>query len=185
MNTPRSAPSTLDAETALRHVYRTVRAQAAPAQTVTVLHFGGEHMAVAVGQGAEETATLVLPVGAQKIARAFFRRSPPTPLEMENAIATVEEEVMRLQALLPPHSQLWTSDPLARDIALLAGVPPAPCMVLTLDAMEQTFERLAAVAEGRPVALEGLPESTVFAAALLILREFMHHLRFSALHVLG
>lgn len=49
--------------------------------------------------------------------------------------------------------------------------------------MEQTFERLAAVAEGRPVGQEGLPESTEFAAALLILREFMHHLGFSAVHV--
>ena len=70
-----------------------------------------------------------------------------------------------------------------RDIALMAGVAPGACMLLPLDRMEQTFERLAAVAEGRPVLLEGLPDSTVFAAALLILREFMHHLGFSALHV--
>jgi len=66
---------------------------------------------------------------------------------------------------------------------LMAGVAPGAGMVLPLGAMEQTFERLAAVAEGRPVVQEGLPESTEFAAALLILREFMHHLGFSAVHV--
>ncbi len=66
---------------------------------------------------------------------------------------------------------------------LLSGVAPGAWMELPRVAMEQTFERLAAVAEGRPVALEGLPETPEFAAALLILREFMHHLGFSAIHV--
>lgn len=180
---PEPAPTPLDAEAGIRHVYRTVRVQAGPTEALTVLHIGAGHTAVATGQGAEAAATLVLPIGALITAQTFFRRSPPTPLEMENAIATVEDEVMRLPALLPPHSTLWSVDPLVRDIALMAGVAPGACMLLPLDLMEQTFERLAAVAEGRPVVLEGLPESTVFAAALLILREFMHHLGFSAIRV--
>ena len=90
---------------------------------------------------------------------------------------------MRLPALLPPRSTLWSVDPSVRDIALMAGVAPGACMVLPLERMEQTFERLAAVAEGRPAVLEGLPDSTAFAAVLLILREFMHHLAFSAIRV--
>jgi exopolyphosphatase/pppGpp-phosphohydrolase len=176
-------PAALEAEAGIRHVYRAVRAQVGPTETLTVLHIAAGHTAVAAGQGAEAAVTWVLPIGALKTAQRFFRRSPPTPLELENAIATVEDEVMRLPALLPPRSTLWSVDPVVRDIALMAGVAPGACMVLPLDRMEQTFERLAAVAEGRPVMLEGLPESTEFAAALLILREFMHHLGFSALHV--
>ncbi len=180
---PQPASPTPDARAAVRHAYRTVRAQAGPAQAITVLHIGAEHTAVATGQGDTEAATLVLNMGVRATARAFFRRSPPTPLEMENAIASVEDEVVRVQPLLPPGSALWSIDPVVRDIALMAGVAPGAGMVLPLGAMEQTFERLAAVAEGRPMVQEGLPESTEFAAALLILREFMHHLGFSAVHV--
>lgn len=180
---PEPAPTPWDAEASVRHAYRTVRVHAGPTEALTVLHIGAEHTAVATGEGAEAAATLVLPIGALKTAQTFFRRSPPTPLEMENAIATVEDEVMRLPALLPPRSTLWSADPLVRDIALVAGVAPGTCMMLPLEHMEQTFERLAAVAEGRPAVLEGLPDSTAFAAALLILREFMHHLGFSAIRV--
>jgi len=49
--------------------------------------------------------------------------------------------------------------------------------------MEKTFDRLASVSLGRPAAHEGLPDSTAFAATLLILREFMHHLKFASLTV--
>jgi len=180
---PEPAPTPWDVEANIRHAYRTVRVHAGSTEALTVLHIGAEHTAVATGEGAEAAATLVLPIGALKTAQMFFRRSPPTPLEMENAIATVEDEVMRLPALLPPRSTLWSVDPSVRDIALMAGVAPGACMVLPLERMEQTFERLAAVAEGRPAVLEGLPDSTAFAAVLLILREFMHHLGFLSIRV--
>ena len=172
-----------DALAALHHAYRLARAQAGPGQAIAVLHIGADHTAVASGQSDTEAATMVLKLGERSTARAFFRRSPPSPLEMENAIASVEDELERVQAMLPPGATLWSTDPVVRDIALLAGVAPGAWMELPRVAMEQTFERLAAVAEGRPVALEGLPETPEFAAALLILREFMHHLGFSAIHV--
>lgn len=44
-----------------------------------------------------------------------------------------------------------------------------------------TFQRLSAVSLGRPISLEGLPASADFAATLLILREFMHHLGFASI----
>jgi hypothetical protein len=47
--------------------------------------------------------------------------------------------------------------------------------------VEQLFQQLAAVAEGRPVASSGLPAGRTFAATLLILREFMHHLGFDSI----
>ena len=147
---PEPAPTPWDAEASIRHAYRTVRVHAGSTEALTVLHIGAEHTVVATGEGAEAAATLVLPIGALKTAQTFFRRSPPTPLEMENAIATVEDEVMRLAALLPPRAR---RDALSRS------------------------------AEGRPAVLEGLPDSTAFAAVLLILREFMHHLAFSAIRV--
>lgn len=180
---PDAGGSGADAD--IRARFRALRTGACPDGALTVLHIGAEHTAVATGQGHEASAVLVLDIGAHKTARQFFRRSPPTPLEMENAIATVEDEVIRAVPLLAPGSALLCSDVVVREIAVLAGLAPSPSMAMPLDAMERVFERLAAVAEGRPVVREGLPQDPDFAAALLILRECMHHLRFASLTVVA
>jgi hypothetical protein len=49
--------------------------------------------------------------------------------------------------------------------------------------VERTFEQLTAVAHGRPVASTGIPVDAAFAATLVILREFMHHLQFMSITV--
>jgi exopolyphosphatase/pppGpp-phosphohydrolase len=174
----------LDAALEARRQYQVARAGAAPGAPITALHIGAQHTAVVSGCGAEPDATLVLAIGAQKTARDFFRRSQPTPLELENAIAMVEEEVTRAVTVVARGSTLHGADPAVREIARLAGVASgargAP-VTLVLEAMEQTFNRLVAVAEGRPARQEALPDNAEFAAGLLILREFMHHLRFDAI----
>lgn len=151
--------------------------------SVTLLHLGAEDSTIIAGSGAEPAHEWRLPLGAGRTARAFFRAALPSALEMETAIAAVEDEVMRLPAL-SVGSRLYSADAWTPRVAELAGVPRGRRMVLSLDAMEALFQRLSAVIEGRPAAHEGLPESAEFAAALLILREFMHHQRFAAVTVL-
>ncbi|MCM2345446.1 MAG: hypothetical protein NDI95_02175 [Acidovorax soli] len=182
---PSAAPgaAAAAAEIDIRTRFHDLRAHAGPQVAITVLHIGAEHTAIATGQGDEASAWLVLDIGAHKTARQFFKRSPPTPLEMEHAIATVEDEVIRAVPVLAPGTALLCADAPVREVALLAGLAPGERMAMPLDAMERVFERLAAVAEGRPAVREGLPQGTDFAAALLILREFMHHLRFGAVTV--
>ena len=46
---------------------------------------------------------------------------------------------------------------------------------MTIETIEQWFQRLAAASLGRPGAMQGLPAGREAAATLLILREFMHH----------
>lgn len=46
---------------------------------------------------------------------------------------------------------------------------------LPVETVEQWFERLALGSQGRTGALDGLPPGREAAAALLVLREFMHH----------
>lgn len=58
----------------------------------------------------------------------------------------------------------------------IGGIAPA---VLTLDEVEALFNRLVAVSQGRPGSQESLPTDVRFLAAMLILREFMHHLNFA------
>ncbi|MFZ3220353.1 MAG: hypothetical protein WA174_09980 [Rhodoferax sp.] len=172
-------------ESSLRARYDALQAQAAPGTAITVLELGAQHTGVASGSGPVAVATRNLAIGAQRTAHTFFKRALPTPLELETAIATVEDEVTRVRAILAPDSRLYTADAAVREIALLAGVPPAATMHLTLEAVEQTFNRLAALSEGRPATQDALPPTAAFAATLLILREFMHHLQFAAITVVA
>lgn len=133
---------------------------------------------------------LSLPMGTVRTAQQFFRGDIPTPLELEAAIAEVEEQVYsahqqyRRVAAHWGAPVLWCSaSPAWAELAVRAGVAAAPHAVLTLEVVERLFQRLAYVAEGRPAASEGLLTSSAFAAALLLLRELMHHIPFGALHL--
>ena len=175
----------------LTEVYRQAHALAAPGQCITALHLGPVHCVLATGQEpTQPSALLTLALGQQKTARAFFRSDVPTPLELETAIASVEDEVyaahVRHRQWVPEGAlaQLYSADPALHEIATLAGMGSGPARVLPLEAMERLFNRLAAVAQGRPAAHEGLPASPAFAASLLVLRELMHHMPFSEITLL-
>jgi hypothetical protein len=173
-------------ETGIRLRYAAMRDLPGDAGTFAVLHIGAEQTGIAVGhqgQGAGPQATLALAIGSHRTAREHFKHSPPSPLELEYAIVTVEDEVTRTRQLIPDGTSLYTSDALVREIAVLSGVGESAQMRLSLEAMERTFDRLTSVALGTPAAHHGLPSSNTFAAALLILREFMHHLQFSSITV--
>lgn len=96
----------------------------------------------------------------------------------------VEDEVIRISPAVNKTSQLITTDGYIAEIADLAGLPTQAEIVMSLESVERMFDRLAAVMMGRPAASEGIPTDNEFAARLLILREFMHHLQFSAITVL-
>lgn len=164
--------------------YAAVRSRLADAGPITVLHIGADATTVAVGDGAAPAASRTLAMGARRTAREYFRQSPPGRLEFEIAIEPVEDEITMVVGMLPPASTLYSTDLALRHIALLAGVAESAAMRLELDAMERVFSRLAAVIQGTPAAREGIPEDNAFAATLLILREFMHHLRFSSIVIL-
>ena len=152
---------------------------------LTVLHIGAEQTMVLCSHGHQAATPLRLPLGAQTTAQTYFQHTPPTPLELEHAIAAVEDALMRIHPLVNRHSRLVTSNAVIGDIARLAGatVLPNQSVHLTLDGMEQVFQRLSARSLGRHISQDVLPEGAGFAATLLILREFMHHMNFDAITV--
>lgn len=167
--------------------YQQAQRQASPGEWSSGLHLGADQVTWAAGVDAPEpTIRLRMPLGGARTAHRFFRGAIPVPLELENAIAAVEDEVhtahRELQGLLRPGQSWapWSADPSLRGLATLAGVPPGPRRVMTIDAMERMFNRLVAVSEGRPAAHEGLPDDPSFAGTLLVLRELMHHLPFAS-----
>ena len=119
-----------------------------------------------------------LPLGLQPLTRRSFQQRMPTPAQLEVGILEVEDAVMPLARLLPAHTLLATGDPLLRDIALQAAGGHAtgavPC--ITREAIEALFERLVAQSIRHYAGLDPeLPNDPRWAAALLILREALHH----------
>jgi exopolyphosphatase/pppGpp-phosphohydrolase len=167
----------------IRQRYSAARLGVAQGAPITVLHIGEEQTAVATGTMTEPDAVHLLSIGSNRTAAELFKHAVPTPIELENAIMVVEDEVNRLRALHAAASTLFTHDATIHQIALIAGVAEQPDLNLTLEAVERTFEQLTAVALGRPLASAGVPVTAAFAATLLILREFMHHLHFTSINV--
>jgi hypothetical protein len=137
----------------------------------TRLEIGAHHTEARTGH---EAAKLAL--GWVATPQACFFHDPPTPAELERAIDVVEEEVMRTRVARPSEPSLRASGDALRDVANAAGGADR----LSLDTVEQMFQRIASVSLGDPSAGRGLPSGVRFVATLLILREFMHHGGFTA-----
>ena len=141
-------------------------------QDVVVLRLGDEETTLARG-----AAGITLAIGARRLADERFAHSPPTPLELENAIMVVEDEIARATAFAGVGLAVLSDDGALRDLADFAGVSGD---ALSVGAVENAFERLAASA-GLPAGDSG----RTFAAKLLIVRELMHHLGFAEIAVGG
>jgi hypothetical protein len=124
-----------------------------------MLHFAAERTTVADTE---------LAIGWEVASR------DPSELGLENAIAAVEDELARVHGSIVKGSAVLTDDATIREIALAAGVPAGAEMTLSVEAVEQIFQRLTARAPGLPTGRE-------FAGKLLILRELMHHLDFPSI----
>lgn len=127
----------------------------------------------------------VLALGLDAMTPGPFRRDPPTPLEpeqailvaeelltpleLEQAIMVVEDVLMPLAAHVPPHPLVELHSPV--PLAEVLGSHE-----LSRESIERLFGQLVAMVEGDPLASAQLPRDRRFAAALLILREWMHHL---------
>ena len=151
---------------------------------LTDIRLNDDFTIISSGQEATPENTWLLEIGSEKTSREFFRHNPPTPGEVEEAIQTVEDEVMTLSKLLPAGSALYTTDRAIRQIALQKdNSENTPGIVLSRPDMEQIFGRLAAIISGRPASSDTLPTDNEFSATLLILREVMFHLKFSEIKI--
>ena len=106
----------------------------------------------------------VLALGLDAMTPGPFRRDPPTPLELEQAILVAEELLTPLEL---EQAIMVVEDVLAEALG---------SRVQSRENIERLFGQLVAMVEGDPLASAQLPRDRRFAAALLILREWMHHL---------
>ena len=120
------------------------------------------------------SGAVTLSVGARGLAEDVLRHDPPTPAELERAIDLVEDALTASRLARADRGALVTADALLRALPGLATQDAS----LTRDAVEALFQRLASRALGMPMAAAELPHGRDIAAALLILRECLHHLGF-------
>ncbi len=126
-----------------------------------------------------QAATVIVPAGVDGLADAVFRHDPPTPAEMEHAIDIVEDALMATRLSHTERGELKTSDPLLRSLPGLRDEGSR----MTRDDIEALFQRLASASLGHPGASAEIPAGGQAAAALLILRECMHHLGYVAVRI--
>ena len=143
--------------------------------TEVTLSLGAQTLALTVG-GVQH----LLPTGIAPLVTAFRHRMP-SALALENAIAEVEDAIMPAARLLPAqrHS-LYGADPLLLQVIHSATANPQATTV-SRDAIETLFSALARQAERPGYADAQIPQTPEFAAALLVLRECMHHWGFAQL----
>jgi hypothetical protein len=151
---------------------------------ITRIAIGELHTRVWVDGGPSPAIDVELDIGLAQLGRGPFRHRPPSALELESAIAYVEDAVMPLAKVLPPSTKLVSSDAIAsRLLALSQGAPGPAAGVLTLQQVEHVFGELAAVSLGRPSSSSGVPTDGPFVSWVLVLREFMHHLGFGEISI--
>jgi exopolyphosphatase/pppGpp-phosphohydrolase len=152
-------------------------------QRRTWLHIGEIETAIATTVPNMPGSTLLMPVGTLKTGHGYFKHDPPTPLEIEHAIEAVEDALAGISDSVEAGSILYTSDPRIGQIAKVAGIGHRQQAELSRELVERTFDRLVALATGRPITQDAIPTDPEFAAVLLILREFMQHLQFTSIMV--
>lgn len=172
-------------ENEIRRRYGVIRLGSSEDTPITVLHIGEDQTGVATGVGAKPDAVLVLSMGSRRTAADFFKHTPPTSDEIETAIMLVEDEVTRARSMTAGDPTLFTTDAAIHEMAVRAGVPGHPKLIFSLEAVERLFDLLATLSLGKPASSAGIPTDPAFAATLLILREFMHHLKFTSISFRG
>lgn len=63
-------------------------------------------------------------------------------------------------------------------------MPDSSVIELSRDVLETLFGQYAEISMGRPARGQEAEASPIFYAQLLILREYLHHLKFDAIHII-
>jgi len=145
---------------------------------LVILRIGERQAQLLDGSDGEDgMPAALLPIGFL-FPGVVLAHSPPTPRELEDAIAAVEDVLMPLASVLPRAGRLASADALASRLAALDTGRAGPGEMIGIEAVERLFNDMAAVAQGRPSAGSPFLDQAL-CGYLLILREFMHHLGFA------
>ena len=167
-----------------------------PHQAIAMLDLG-EHrsrLLISEGEGGHPQPVFHhMDVGIDLLATRTFKQQMPTEAQLEHGIMLVEDAAMPMARLIPPSNVFVTRDPYllevgqqalgVRDLAT-AWKASGRLPMLSREAVEGQFDMLARQAAHPHLPLGDLPQSPRWAAALLFLREILHHWQLGAVRLL-
>jgi hypothetical protein len=165
-------------------------------QSIAMLDIGNKRcrLLISEGQGGHPQPVFHhIQLGLDLLAKRTFKERMPSEAQLEQGIMLVEDAVMPVARLVPVSNVFVTRDPYLLQVGQTAlGVTDLQALwdetgrlpVLTREAIEGLFDRLTLQAARPHLPLQDLPSSPRWAAALLILREVLHHWQLGAVRLL-
>ena len=165
-------------------------------QAIVMLDIGNQRSRLLIGEGENAHPQPVihhLQLGMDLLEKHTFKHRMPTQAQLEQGIMLVEDAVMPVARLIPLSNVFVTQDPFLLEVAQQAlGIPDlhgawnasGRLPMLSREAVEAQFELLVRQAAHPQTPLGDLPQSPRWAAALLILREVLHHWQLGTVRVL-
>ncbi len=167
-----------------------------PHQAIAMLDLGEHRSRLLISEGESGHPQPVfhhMDVGIDQLATRTFKQHMPTEAQLEHGIMLVEDAAMPMARLIPPSNVFVTRDPYllevgqqalgVRDVAT-AWKASGRLPMLSREAVEGQFDMLARQAAHPHLPLGDLPQSPSWAAALLFLREILHHWQLGAVRLL-
>ena len=119
---------------------------------------------------------MYLPLGLDLLVYQVFGNSMPNEAQLEHGIMLVEDAIMPVAAEIPAHSMLLLNDRLLHAVGRSAlGRAQVHTHSVRREAVETLFNLLVMQAAHPSVPHPDVPQTPQAAAALLILREVLHH----------
>ena len=116
-------------------------------------------------------------LGFQTVAN-WFNQNPPSSLDIEYAIQSIEDGLAPLRMVLPLQAEFYSDDVMLNALFERMGIRDAP---LSREQLEADFD-LVVQNLNRPMAMASMGLQNTAISYELVLREAMHHLNIAALH---
>lgn len=157
----------------------------------TVIDIGGGSTEIITGDSAHIEERISLEIGSVRLTERILRHDPPTPPELEAAIALVEDALSHASRFRFAGSTLIGVAGTATALAVLAQglrvfeVASVTGYALSRESVENLFRNLRDLPSAKIRMLSEVMEgrSDVITAGALIVREFMAHFKFQSLLV--
>lgn len=165
-------------------------------QSIAMLDVGNQRCRLMISEGLHGHPQPVFHhvlIGMDLLVKRTFKNRMPSEAQLEQGIMLVEDAVMPVARLIPSSNVFVTRDPCLLEVAQHAlGIRDWQAAwnatgrfpVLSREAIEAQFDLLARQAVHPHAPMGDLPQSPRWAAALLILREVLHHWQLGAVRLL-
>lgn len=124
-----------------------------------------------------------IPVGFEQISNKYLKSTPPTHDEIEYAINYIKDEIEKLVKKLPSNYSIISNDNFILEFAKMCDIKIDGKALFEKEKLEYLFGQYAEVSMGKYPQSFQSDLSPIFYSKLLILREYMHHLKFDNFYV--